>query len=349
MSGFERNGRIGLGRGAPPRFGLISLFAISSLLLLSSLYAAEASVFRKAREGALVAASPLLSVFSGPIAFFNQMVGNVDEYFFVLEQNQSLREQLLALRYWEQEARDLAEIVEAYERLGFLYPPPVKNSINASVVGESSDAFNHSMILNSGWDSGVERGQAVVDDLGMIGRIVDVSQDASRVLLLTDVQSNIPVFVAGSAVEGILVGRSTTSPAIEFTRDDDLFKVEPGQIVQTSGAGGVLPRGLNIGKIEDVQPSEAIVDLDANFARTRLVRVINYEFVAMNQVPDADGAEELSRAVNETPSVTDQEEPLPASEDASSAQASVSTQVLPRRTANASSRVRNVSPIGQQE
>lgn len=278
MDVLGRDRRDGLNRRAGAGVGRLTLTLVSAILLLSNLYAAEASVFRKAREGALSFAAPVLEAFAGPVGVIQDVVGRVEEYFFVLEQNKSLREQVEALRHWEHDARDLRELISAYEALGYYFPPPGVTPVNAMVIGESGDAFVHSMIVNAGREAGVAPGQAVVDDRGLVGRVVDASGGAARILLLTDVQSNVPVYVEGSEVEGILAGRTTERPAIIFTRNDDLQSVEAGQRVVTSGAGGSLPRGLPVGAVADVGESEAAVDLDANYARTRLVRIINYEF-----------------------------------------------------------------------
>ena len=278
--GNER--REGLGRKSTSGVGGLLLLLVSFFLLLSSLYAAEASVFQKAREAALDAASPVLKVFAGPAAFVQDVVGAVSDYFFVLEQNKALREEIAALREWEREARELRALIASYETIEAYYPPPSGAVVNASVIGESNDAFVHTMIVNAGRAAGVAAGQAVVDDRGLVGHIVHASTKAARVLLLTDVQSNIAVYVDGAEVEGILSGRNRARPAIAFTRFDDIDRIRPGQRVATSGVGGRLPRGLPIGVVAAVRGEEAFVALDANFARTRLVRIIDYGF------PDVD-------------------------------------------------------------
>ncbi len=196
----------------------------------------------------------------------------------MLEQNEALREENAALRQWEEEARSLRGVISALDELDVYEAPPAAKPINAFVIGEANDAYAHSMIVNAGAKKGVARGLAAVDERGMIGRIVDVSANASRILLLNDVQSRIPVFVEGSYVEGLLVGRSTTKPTIAITMLADGDKIEPGQRVITSGAGGVLPRGLTVGYVEKVNDKEATIDLAADYARTRMVRVIDYDF-----------------------------------------------------------------------
>ncbi len=278
MDVLGKEGRQAFGLRSNSHVGLLLFSLVSLILLLSSLYAAEASVFKKARETALEAASPVLKALSGPIGWAQDRIGDVGDYFRVLEQNKALREENAALRQWEDEARSLRGVISALQELDVYKQPPEAKPINALVIGEANEAYAHSMIVNAGEIAGVARGLAAVDERGMIGRIVDVSANASRILLLNDIQSRIPVFVEGSFVEGLLVGRSTSRPTIAITMLADGDKIQPGQRVITSGAGGVLPRGLAVGVIEKVTEKEAIVDLSAEYARTRMVRIINYQF-----------------------------------------------------------------------
>ena len=278
MDVLGQDRREGLGRRSDSRISLALLILVSLILLLSSLYSAEASVFRKARESMLDGAAPVLELLSGPVAAIQDAFGSVGDYFNVLEQNKALREENAQLRQWMDEARELKATIAAYEALDVYHAPPQATPINAFVIGETSDAYTHSLIINAGGEDGVRRGQAVVDDYGLVGRIVDVGDGASRALLLTDIQSLVPVYVDGVFLDGILEGRSTDKPAIAFTRRGELGGVEAGQRVLTSGAGGVMPRGLPVGVVARVDENEAVVDLDANFVRTRMVRVLNYKF-----------------------------------------------------------------------
>lgn len=277
--------REGLGRKANSRFLLVLLMAVSVLLLLSSLYSAQASVFQKARESVLDAASPVLSVFAGPIAVVNNVVGHVSDYFNVLEQNQALREENSELRLWMVEALELREVVDEYRGLQTYEAPPSAQPIDAFVIGEANDAFARSMIVNAGRTRNVENGFAVVDSNGLVGRVVNSGANASRVLLLTDTQSRIPVYVEGADIEGILVGTTRERPIISVTASHEEVVLEPGQRVLTSGAGGVLPRAVPVGVINEETRDGVAVDLYTNYSRVRVVRIINYNFpgVSVNE------------------------------------------------------------------
>jgi rod shape-determining protein MreC len=278
MDYLGQDRREGLGRKAHSRFVLILLILVSVLLLLSSLYSAQASVFKKAREGVIDAASPVLSLFSGPINYVHGVAGSIGDYFNVMEQNKALREENAELRQWMDEALELRETVSSFEALKGYAAPPSAQPISAYVIGEANDAFARSMIVNAGRANNVEVGQAVVDENGLVGRIVEAGGTASRVLLLTDIQSRIPVYIEGADIEGILVGNTRDMPVISFTAGADDVVPEPGQRVLTSGAGGALPRGLPVGVVAGENRGDILVELYANYARTRLVRIINYAF-----------------------------------------------------------------------
>lgn len=277
--------REGLGRKAGSRAVLVTTIVASFILLLSSLYSAEASVFRKARESVLDAAEPVLSLLAAPIAWINGLVGEAGDYLNVMEQNKALRAENGELRQWMDEALELRKTLAQYEKLKVFYAPPDAKPINGFVIGDSNDAFTRAMLVNVGAKSGVARGQAVIDDKGLVGRIVESGKSASRILLLTDAQSRVPVFVEDANLEGILVGRTGSRPAISFTLGAEAAAFQKGQRVLTSGAGGVVPRGVPVGVIVEEKDGEAVVNLYADYARARLVRVIDYKFPAVEPTP----------------------------------------------------------------
>ena len=286
MEYLGQDKREGLGRKANSRVILVLLILVSIFLLLSSLYSAQASVFQKAREGVLDATSPILEFFAGPISYVNGVIGYVGDYFAVLEQNQALRRENDELRQWMNEALELRTVVAGFEGIQSYQAPPSAQPIDAFVIGEANDAFARSIIINAGRRKNVETGQAVVGSDGMLGRIVNTGAVASRVLLLTDVQSRVPIYIEGADIEGILVGRTRARPSISVTETSEDVEILPGQRVLTSGAGGVLPRGLPVGVVDSENGSDILIDLYANYSRTRMVRVINFEFPAVGA--DAD-------------------------------------------------------------
>ncbi|MEQ1929225.1 MAG: rod shape-determining protein MreC [Parvularculaceae bacterium] len=314
MEALGQDRREGLGRKAESRAVLVTMIVASFILLLSSLYSAEASVFRKARETVLDAAEPILALVAAPIAYIESVVGDVGDYFNVMEQNKALRSENAELRQWMDEALALRKTLTQYEQLKAFQAPPEAKPINAFVIGDSNDAFTHAMLVNAGAPDGVARGQAVIDDKGLVGRIVETGRSASRILLLTDAQSRVPVFVEDANLEGILVGRANARPAISFTLSAEPANFQKGQRVLTSGAGGVVPRGVPVGVITEEKDGEAVIDLYADFARARLVRIIDYRFPSLDPVPAPapDAAPETESEESEAAAVPASVAALPA-------------------------------------
>ncbi|MEL6112850.1 MAG: rod shape-determining protein MreC [Pseudomonadota bacterium] len=293
MEILGENSREGLGRKTPPRITMIVFLVASLFLLLSSFYTAEASIFKKARASVLDAAAPILSVLSAPINGVSNVVGEVHDYFDVVEENRALRQENAELRQWMEEALALRDVVAVYEGLQTYQPAPETRPIDAHVIGDSNDAFVKSMVVNAGARNRVKEGFAVVNEAGLVGRIIDVSRRASRVLLLTDIQSRVPVYVDGAELEGILTGRSRQRPTITFTRTVLEDPVREGAAVFTSGAGGVIPRGLPVGQVARIDDDAIEIDLYADYTQTRLVRILDYQFpVTLSNDDEApDGAD----------------------------------------------------------
>lgn len=278
MEVLGQESRESFGRRTNSRFVLVLMILASFILLASSLYSAEASVFKRARESVMDFAAPALEALSRPFAFVQDRVGDVRDYFNVLEKNQALREENAELRQWMEEAIRLRGAVKSFERLQDFAADLETTPIDAFIIGESNDAFSKSMLVNAGAEDGVRRGMAVIDENGLLGRIIEVGRRSSRVLLLSDVQSGVPVFVEETGLEGILKGRTGGRPVIDFAAATVPVEFKPGQRVITSGAGGALPRGIVVGRVIGDAKGQAVVDLKAKYASARLVRVINYQF-----------------------------------------------------------------------
>jgi rod shape-determining protein MreC len=103
------------------------------------------------------------------------------------------------------------------------------------------------MILDAGADNGAKAGQAVLDDKGMIGRVYLTGKRTAWVVLLTDINSRIPVTIAPGSVQAILAGDNSATPRLALVEPDAAVKV--GDQVVSSGDGGLLPPGLPVGTV----------------------------------------------------------------------------------------------------
>lgn len=265
-------------RRAPRRFGILFFLAFSLCMVVFSLYGAQASVFEKARETVIDIFEPVLQVVSVPSRWVGERFGNVEDYFRVVSENKRLREENAELRVWMQDALSLRRRLSYYEALLDTQLPEAAQFIDASVIGETAGPYDHSLILSAGRDDGVVPGQAVVDDGGLLGHVVSAGGSAARILLITDFESRVPVFIEDLKVEALLAGRSNGAPVLEVFSDRRASEIPEGTRVVTSGADGRLPRGLPVGKVIEVRDGAVFVAPFANIRTPDLVRVVEYVF-----------------------------------------------------------------------
>ena len=153
-------------------------------------------------------------------------------------------------------------------------PEPAAKFISARVIGDAERVFVKSLLLNSGSIEGVRKGQAVISGDGLVGRVVDVGARSSRVLLLQDINSRIPVVVASTRVRAILAGKNRQPPRL--LRLPAGTVVTPGDLVTTSGHGGAFPPGLSVGRVISVDETGVIVQPHVKFDHLEYVRVVDY-------------------------------------------------------------------------
>jgi rod shape-determining protein MreC len=142
------------------------------------------------------------------------------------------------------------------------------------VIADTGGAFAHSLVLNAGSRAGVGKGQAVVTGEGMVGRIAAVGERSAWVLLITDLNSRIPVTIAPAGIRAILAGNNSDRPRLVHLPPG--VAISPGDRVVTSGHGGAFPPGLPVGIVAAV--SEAGIDVRPFMDRSRIeyVRVVDF-------------------------------------------------------------------------
>ena len=118
---------------------------------------------------------------------------------------------------------------------------------------------------------------AVLDEEFLIGKVVEVNFRTSRVLLLSDLNSKIPISVEPNSVQSILTGTGEKYGKLLYTQIDN-FNLKTGDQVYTSGSGGIFKSGIPIGKINFIDDiNETYVIFHSDFTQLRLVKIILYE------------------------------------------------------------------------
>lgn len=188
---------------------------------------------------------PITGVISAPARWLSGLGNASSGYVFAASQNQALRRQVADLERWRDAAIALKNLNLRYESLLKLRTEPAIPMVSARVVTDARGPFSNARLADAGAASGVKIGNPAMSEDGVVGRVVGVTKDASRILLLTDVQSRTPVLIDRTNARAILTGDGGPNPKLEFVRG--LNSVQDGDMVLTSGDGGLYPRGLPVG------------------------------------------------------------------------------------------------------
>lgn len=189
--------------------------------------------------------APVAGVLAAPVRWVGQGLDYVGGYFFAASENRRLRKRVSELERWRDAAIALKNINTRYEALLKLRTEPPIPMVSARVVSDARGPFSNARLADAGSSKGVKVGNPVLSDKGVVGRVVGVAPNASRVLLLTDVDSRTPVLIDRTNARAILTGDGGLSPRLEYVRGRDAIR--EGDRVLTSGDGGVYPRGLPVG------------------------------------------------------------------------------------------------------
>ncbi|WP_339630484.1 rod shape-determining protein MreC [uncultured Sneathiella sp.] len=259
------------------------LALISLAIALLFLGKANIGVVERMRTATTDIVAPILATISQPVDAFHQAVGRVQKLTSLIEENERLREENARLLKWQAVGRTLEQENENFRQLLNALSDPLVLPITARVVGDNGGPFVRTLLLNAGRRDGVRVGQAVVAPLGLVGRIAEVGERSARVLLLTDLNSRIPVVMEKSRHKGILLGDNSTSPILDFL--PTTATVSPGDRIVTSGDGGMLPAGRPIGIVSSVTDRRIRVKAFADWTRLEYVSVLRYDLPGMSS-PD---------------------------------------------------------------
>ncbi|MEL6203879.1 MAG: rod shape-determining protein MreC [Pseudomonadota bacterium] len=215
---------------------------------------------------------PRFEWLSAPLRQVADMVDDFQSYQRLYEQNRDLRRELQQMRAWKEAAVQLEQQNAKLLALNNVRLDPKLTSVSGVVIADAGSPFRQSVLLNVGARDGIIEGWATMDGLGIVGRISGVGQNTSRVLLLTDPTSRLPVTVLPSGQKAMLMGDNTAAPTLDFVEDPDLIR--PGDRVTSSGDGGLFPPGMLVGEVARGPDGRLRVRLAADYQRLEFLRVL---------------------------------------------------------------------------
>ena len=265
---FARTAPLSLVGGA---FGPIALVFLAFITLIISSLNPQGVTGLRMTAADMVA--PLLGMISMPVQDAAAFVRNVSGIAELQVENLRLEKENAKLREWYQAAMVMEAENKSLRELLNVKLDPQNNYITARILADPGHTFAKSLLVSAGSNDGVRKGLAVVSGDGVVGRVVETGNEVARVLLVTDMNSRVPVLVENSRQHAVLAGQNDSKPTLVHLPVDS--KVEEGARIITSGYGGVFPQGLPVGRVVFDANKTPQVELFADFDRMVHVRVIN--------------------------------------------------------------------------
>ena len=207
-----------------------------------------------------------------PVTGVINIARDFQSYNRLYQQNQELRRELQQMKQWKEAALQLGQENARLLDLNNVQLDPRLTFISGVVIADSGSPFRQSVLINLGAQDNIVDGWAAIDGLGVVGRISGVGERTSRVILLTDTSSRIPVTIQPSGQQALMLGDNSPVPPLDFVESPDT--VRAGDRVLTSGDGGVFPAGLLVGQVEEDPGGRLRVRLAADYERLQFLRVL---------------------------------------------------------------------------
>ena len=254
---------------------LFLILAAFGIMLLSK---AETIVVEKVSTVVVDVFAPIMDVLSRPAAAVNDAVKTLRGLADLRDENIRLARENERLLVWQEAARRLASQNHALQSLLDFKSVPNSQSIATRVIADSGGAFVRSIVVNAGDRDGVRKGQAAVSGAGLAGRVTTAGYRSARILLITDINSRVPILIESSRDRAILSGDNSGMPRLTFLPANASIKA--GDRVVTSGHGGVFPPGLQIGQVVPSGDGVMRVKPNVSFDQLEFVRLIDFASVS---------------------------------------------------------------------
>ncbi len=265
------------------------IVAAFGLMLLGK---ADALLAERARMALADALAPIYGALAEPLGSVRRSAEGLRHLATLHEDNVRLREENERLRRWQSVALALdAENATLKSHLRWI-PEPAPSYVTARVVADAGGVYARAVLLSLGPNHSVAKGQIALDDRGLIGRVTELGGRSARVLLLTDMNSRVPVTLENSRGRAILAGTNGARPRLMYW-PEGVMPAE-GERVVTSAEAGAFPAGLPVGVVRYSANNVPEVLPYARLDRLEVVRLFDYGLKGVTS-PEASVARQPER------------------------------------------------------
>jgi rod shape-determining protein MreC len=271
-------------RQALSRLTLPVLIAVAFGVML--LGKADALLAERVRMALADALAPLFGVISEPIATVHTAIADAGGLMSLRDENIRLREENERLRQWQAVAMALdAENTVLKSNLHWI-PDPAPSYVTARVVADAGGVYARAVLLSTGPNRVITKGQIALDERGLVGRVTEIGARSARVLLITDINSRIPVTLEGSRARAMLIGTNNARPRLMYWPEGSM--PAEGERVVTSAEANAFPSGLPVGVVHYTANNVPEVEPFARLDRLEIVRIFDYGLIGI-QPPESPG------------------------------------------------------------
>jgi rod shape-determining protein MreC len=217
---------------------------------------------------------PIYALLSEPLAAVERTAADASNLWNLRTENAKLREENEYLRRWQSIALALdAENTRLKASLNWI-PDPTAHYVTARVVADAGGVYARAALLEVGPNHSVKKGEIALDERGLIGRVTEVGSRTARVLLITDLNSRIPVIMETSRARAILVGTNGPRPRLLYWPEG--VQPQEGERIVTSAEANAFPANLPIGVVQHTANGVPEVQPFALLNRLEVVRIFDY-------------------------------------------------------------------------
>ena len=265
-----------LKRQTKQKFSLLSLIILSIFIIfLSSL---DAKIIRIVKSGINEFIYRGSSVISAPEKIFKNLNYEIKDHVNLYTYSKKLEKELnqfkskkISLDILQFENQKLREQLDDY-----LVSTEV---IFSKIIIDNKSPYLRSFIINKGSKDGIKNGMVVLDQKYLVGKVIEVNFATSRVLLLSDINSNIPITISPGNLLAIATGTGKNQAKVNFLKKIHFDKISNESLVYTSGTGGLIKSGVPVGKISDFDPNadeDINIELFSDFSQLQYVSVTSF-------------------------------------------------------------------------
>ena len=250
-----------LKKSTQQKFSLLTLVFLSTfVILLSSLDFTAIRYIKIGINEIVYRSSFLVSIpenfLKNTFFDFKEYTGYYDNYKKDKDELNILRSKTLSNEIIQYENKELKELINDYVS--------TSDKILAKIIVDHKSPFLRSIIINKGSKDAIQIGTNIYDQSYLVGRVIEVNFKTARVLLLPDLNSNVPVTIAPQNIQAIITGKGDGYGIIKYIKNGYLEELTENNMVYTSGTGAIFRSGIPVGKLK-IFKNETTTELNVEF------------------------------------------------------------------------------------